>query len=241
MAYPAPYHMDVTVRMHDVDCLRRVSPAAMMRLFHTAADCQMRDEGMSMEQVRQSGKALILSRLALRFYAPAYQNETLRLETWPVPSRGFQLQRCYRALRGDTLLAQGESTWALVDRKTRRLLKSDQVDFSAFTHGESLFLETGIAPFGGTYAPAGHHLVGYSDIDVNLHMNNTRYIDMLCDLAPDLARRTALALQVHYRNEAPLASTIELQRGDCGDAFYFRTFCQGKPNIDAAIVLSQDT
>ena len=88
-----PYSTEVCVRMHDVDLSCHLFPAAAMRLLHVAADCQMRDEGMSLDAVRKDGKAMILNRLALVFHEPVRQNESLSIETWPVAAHGFVLPR----------------------------------------------------------------------------------------------------------------------------------------------------
>lgn len=233
-----PYSTEVCVRMHDVDLSCHLFPAAAMRLLHVAADCQMRDEGMSLDAVRKDGKAMILNRLALVFHEPVRQNESLSIETWPVAAHGFVLPRCYRAYAHGICAFEGVSTWALVDIATRRLLKSDKVDFSAFTHGEMLDLDPNIAPYDGEYEDAGEHFVGYSDTDLNRHMNNTRYIDMLCDFVPNIEERRVAALQIHYRNEAPMHETIRVTRAVSGDTVYFQTFCRDRINIEAAIRLA---
>ena len=69
-------------------------------------------------------------------------------------------------------------------------------------------------------------------------MNNTRYIDMLCDFVPNIEERRVAALQIHYRNEAPMLETIRVTRAVSGDTVYFQTFCKNKINVEAAIRLA---
>ena len=101
-----------------------------------------------------------------------------------------------------------------------------------------LDLDPNIAPYDGEYEDAGEHFVGYSDTDLNRHMNNTRYIDMLCDFVPNIEERRVAALQIHYRNEAPMHETIRVTRAVSGNTVYFQTFCRDRINIEAAIRLA---
>lgn len=238
MEYREPYGMQAEIHLHDVDLNRCVSPGAMMRLFHTCADNQMRDEGLSVDAVRDNGMAMILSRLTLRFYAPVLQNDTLLVQSWPCVSRGFSMERCYRAVRDGQAVCEGESAWALVDLATRRLCKSDRVDFSGFTFGPRLGLRLEADAGDAAFCDAGTQKVRYSQTDLNRHMNNTRYLDMLCDFVPQVETRRILGLRIHYRGEAPLGSRIQLSRAQRGDAFFFRTTCEGAPNIEAALVFA---
>ena len=231
MAYTKNYE----IHIHQVDQNRVCPPAEILRMMHITTDYQMHAEHCTIEQMQEQGMAMVLSKLHLCFYEPVHQGETLTVTTWPCVSRGFQFDRCYRAMVDDKVVAEGISIWALIDINTHRLLRSDKVDFSHYTFGEKFPLDCNIASFDGEYEPICTHHVAYSDADTYLHMNNTRYIDMICDLVPDMAKRTTCAITIHYKNEAPVGSDIEVFRGECGDTFYFKSTIDGKPNMEAAI------
>jgi len=231
MAYTKEYQ----VHIHNVDQNRIMTPAEILRMMHVTTDYQMHAEGCTVEQVKAQGMAMVLSKLHLCFYAPIHEGELLSVTTWPCKSRGFQLDRCYRAKVGEKVVAEGVSTWALIDINSHRLLRTDKVDFSGYTFGDKFDIDTKIEAYEGEYEAVGTHRVAYSDVDTYGHMNNTRYIDMICDLIPEVEKKRPAALQIHFRNEAPMGSEIEVFRAEANDTFYFKTTVAEKANIEAAV------
>lgn len=66
----------------------------------------------------------------------------------------------------------------------------------------------------------GQKEVRYSDLDYNGHMNNTYYLDVLCDHVLELAagtHRVSFA-RVHYSKEAPLGDVLTILRSDADPA-----------------------
>ena len=101
----------------------------------------------------------------------------------------------------------------------------------------------------------GQKEVRYSDLDYNGHMNNTYYLDVLCDYVPELAAGTHRVsfVRVHYSKEAPLGDVLTILRSDAillreADAaqygvpadrkYIFRTIkADGEMNIQGELVL----
>ena len=225
-----------TAHVHDVDLNNRMSPGSVMRLLHICADTQMRADSPSLEAVRDIGIAMIMNRLTMHFLKPIDRGDELEVSTWPCEAAGFVLPRNYEIRRGGELITQAESTWALVDLATRKLLRCDSIDLSRYVYGERQEFRYDAVPRGAELEDAGTFPVLYEFCDLNRHMNNTRYLDMLCDFVPGIEDRTLKRLTIHYRNEAPFGSTIRVQRGCTDDTFFFRTSIDGKANVDAVLV-----
>ena len=86
----------------------------------------------------------------------------------------------------------------------------------------------------------GEYNVNYNDVDVNRHINNTNYPDILCSFLPDMTKKRASRLSISYLHEAPLGESIKvyLTRGEEDDSYYFRTVrADGQTNVEAYIVL----
>ena len=230
------YTIHHTAHVHDVDLNNRMSPGSVMRLLHICADTQMRADSPSLEAVRDMGIAMIMNRLTMHFLKPIDRGDELEVSTWPCEASGFVLPRNYEIKRDGELITQAESTWALVDLATRKLLRSDSVDLSHYVYGERQEFRYDTVPRGTELEDAGTFPVLYEFCDLNRHMNNTRYLDMLCDFVPGIEDRTLKRLTIHYRNEAPFGSTIRVQRGCTDDTFFFRTSIDGKANVDAVLV-----
>ena len=230
------YTIHHTAHVHDVDLNNRMSPGSVMRRLHICADTQMRADSPSLEAVRDMGIAMIMNRLTMHFLKPIDRGDELEVSTWPCEAAGFVLPRNYEIRRGGELITQAESTWALVDLATRKLLRCDSIDLSRYVYGERQEFRYDAVPRGAELEDAGTFPVLYEFCDLNRHMNNTRYLDMLCDFVPGIEDRTLKRLTIHYRNEAPFGSTIRVQRGCTDDTFFFRTSIDGKANVDAVLV-----
>lgn len=227
------------VSAQDTDLNRIASASALMRFMQDTANYHMEGMGPSYDELFDSGRAFILSRFAMVCHAPLFSHDPIAAETWAAPSRGAAFNRCYRILRKDEVVAEAVSVWALVDTKSGALLR---VEECGIDYGEDLPLEITEPlrfriPADAGMVPAGLHEVRYSDADVNRHMNNTKYPDVLSAFLPMEGKRIR-SLALSFVSEAPLGQSVSVELGTCSDAYYFRTLRQdGKVNVEARIVL----
>ncbi len=96
------------------------------------------------------------------------------------------------------------------------------------------------------YVKAGKKTVFYSDVDMNLHMNNTHYPDMLWNYIPDVINKEVTSVNLRFMREAPLGGKVEIFMGENGRAFAREdrdaeeTYCfasrvNGDTNVEAQI------
>jgi acyl-ACP thioesterase len=84
----------------------------------------------------------------------------------------------------------------------------------------------------------GKRRISYSDIDYNMHMNNTHYPDMLCDYLPlaDVERIRGISLS--YLHEAAYGDRISVWGVKRESGYLFRTFNEkGEVCLEAQIEL----
>ena len=94
-----------------------------------------------------------------------------------------------------------------------------------------------------TLETVGQKTVRLSDVDYNGHMNNTNYVDMLCDYIPELTAGThrVTVMRIHFSKEAPIGETIEIKRlRTPDDKYIFRTFrSDGDVNVEAEFKIEE--
>ena len=236
------------VSAQDVDLERIASPTAIMRFMQDTANCHMEGAGPSYDELFDSGRAFVIARFAADLIAPLRSHDEITVETWAAPSRAASFNRCYRVLRGGEVIAKATSVWALVDAASGSLLR---VEDCGIDYGCDEALEVGAPirfriPAGATLTEAGRHLVTYADVDVNRHMNNTKYADLLCSYLPakngesPFDAERVRELSIAYSAEAPLGGEIAITHAECDGAHYFRTVRgDGKTNVEARIVLGE--
>lgn len=140
-------------------------------------------------------------------------NEILTVQTWPMPTTRTAFPRstvaydaqgneCFRAI----------SLWVLMDAKSRAMVlpgKTDVTVNGALLGGE-LAVPGSIVP--RPLANSHSRTVRYTDLDVNGHMNNCRYLDWVSDTLPSPFHQGNLPAEftVCYLSEATEGETLKL-------------------------------
>ena len=83
----------------------------------------------------------------------------------------------------------------------------------------------------------GERVIRNSDIDLNMHMNNTNYPDMLCDYIPNIENKKVLSFGITYHKEAKLLEKLTVYHGALDGVEYLRTVrSDGLVNAEAYFV-----
>lgn len=239
------------INVYNVDMKRMARPAGLLREMQECGSRQMADQRPSYDELLDKGQALMLSRLDMIIPLEVYLDEPIDVYTWPCPSVRATFLRNYLVRKNGETAAMISSQWSLVNSETRKIMKVEDVDFSNFTMDEyvdvmpeSKFkISREDADALAESEPVGFKTVRLSDVDYNGHMNNTNYVDMLCDYIPELTEGThrVTAMRIHFSKEAPLGETIEIKRiRTSEEKFLFRTFrSDGELNVEAEFTLEK--
>ncbi|MBQ9162727.1 MAG: hypothetical protein IJX74_05565 [Clostridia bacterium] len=244
------YSENYTTRWHDTDSCHFLRPTAILTYMQETANHQCRDYNMDLNELyRNEGLGFLLSRIQLTVHKPIFAYEDITVNTWCTESKSYAFMRYFEILRGGDKVAEAMSTWALFDANAKTLVRGS--DFKRdFPYDEapdaSRFPPRVRIPSSVVLDVVGERKITYSDIDFNLHMNNTKYPDMICDYLPDMTGKWVKEISVSYLKEAAFGDSLtvfrhpaELSEGDEGEAYLVRTLrSDGETNIDAYIRLS---
>lgn len=228
------------VNSHDVDLNRIASASALMRFMQDTANLHMEGTKPSYDDLFDAGYAFILSRFSMSVYAPLYSHDNIVVQSWACESRGVSHNRCYRIMKDDRIVAEAVSVWALVNTKTGRLTRVGDVELN-YGSDEMLELDTPARfkiPAEVDFVLVGERMTEYADVDMNRHMNNTHYPDILCGYIPEMGGAQVASMTLNFLNEAPLGERLKIYVGRYDGAYYFRTKREdGKINLEAQIIL----
>ena len=241
------YTQEYRVRSYHVDRNGIAKPAFLLQEMQDAGDRQMSAERPSYHDFLAEGKSFMLSRIDIVFHREIHMDDILMVSSWPCQGRRATFPRCYHMEKDGQPVAEAFSHWTLVSVEDRKILTVDDADFSNYTIGQPKDLMKGklrITP--ADWEPMekmGEKKIAYSDIDCNGHMNNTYYMNVLCDCIPELEAQThrVAYARVHYSKEAPLGDKITIYRGMKNAGCYlFRTMKEdGEVNIEAEIGVTE--
>ncbi len=239
------YSETYRTRWHDTDAGRRVRPSQLLVYMQETSNQHVASLGMPLDDLRdEKNLGFILSKLRMIIHKPLAAFEDIRVETWTNPAKGFSSGRSFRILRGDEVIAEADSTWALIGTEDHRLHKPEETGYAFDDEAPTeLDLPSRIRiPADCMLEPVAERAIVYSDLDYNMHMNNTRYPDMLCDYLPpeDVPKIRGFCLS--YLREAAFGDKITVLRGKKDGVWYFRTVsCEGNVCLEAVLLPDSDS
>lgn len=228
------YTMKNVVDIHDVDYNGISKTSSVLRYIQSAAQAQLNENGMSYDQLKESSRAFLLSRLKLEVLRPLRAFTPLTAITYPCDSYGYSFLRCYELQCDGEAVARAMAVWALIDTDTRALVRVNDFNLNLPTLPPNE-LVLGAMKLPSTLSDVGGWGVHYGDVDQNMHMNNTKYPDMYSHFLP-LQNKMIRSIAINYSNEARIGDKLRVQRAEDGGYYYFRTLrSDGKVNSEAKI------
>lgn len=240
------YTENYEITCHDVDVNNNIKPSLILRYMQETANHHMRDRKPSYTELFSEGKSFILTRITIEIYAQLHQFDKIQVQTWRCPEKGATFIRCYEISRGGEIIARAYSVWAVANRRTGKLCKASEVDISNYETEEPLELRLPTRfrlPKDLAMEKAGERTVFYSDVDMNVHMNNTQYPNMLWNFIPDVMEKEVTSVNIRFMKEAPLGSQLEIYMAKTAEpmpederaeeTYCFMSKINGEVNVEA--------
>lgn len=173
-----------TVTPLHADCFGRCKPASLLRFAQDAAEEHCLHLGTDWDSMAKKNYFWAVIRQRIQITRLPKTGETVTVKTWPMPTKvayprateGFDAE-------GNSLF-KVISLWVIMDMESRSMILPGKsgVDVAGTSFGTELKAPAGLPA--GEVERESFRTVSFSDLDVNGHMNNTRYLDWLCDLLP---------------------------------------------------------
>ena len=231
------FRYTLAVDVHDVDYNGVAKASSLMKYMQTAAQSQLTSIGLSYDQLKERGRAFLLSRIKMEFYEPVHTYEPLTAISYPCESRAYSFLRCYALERDGVVVGRAASIWALVDIESRALVPVSgfDMDLELLPHND-MSIDRIVMP--KSITEVGTYTVNYADTDQNRHMNNTHYPDMYANFLP-LDGRRVRSMSIQYVGEAPMGERLTVHRAYEDGVFYLKTVrADGKVNTLATVELT---
>lgn len=235
------YTQKFLVCRHDGDHLGNAKPGALLRYAQQIATAHAESVGLTDEVYAATRTAYVLAKLALHVERIPHVDEELTLVTQPEGCKRAVTKRVthfYDA--AGSVVASMDSRWVLIDIDKRMILRKHPEPFNGLWAEDvpfSLSMKMDkAAPEACEFA--GQPVASYSRCDMNGHLNNTRYADIICDALPwDVwDNGTVQDLLIFYHREVPRGESFMLTRAQTGEKqFYFSGEREGKSAFEASI------
>lgn len=176
-----------TINDNAVDRYGRLKPSMILYYVQEMAGKHFDLIAMDYDQLASQGMIWAIIRQRVQISRIPTRGETIRVETWPMPSTRVAFPRSVIAYDAEGQeVFRSISLWVLMDIQTRSMILP----------GKSGLIVPGTIRGNELAAPSAlpakmmsnhrSRTVCYTDLDRNGHMNNTRYMDWIDDLLPSV-------------------------------------------------------
>ena len=166
-----------------VDCCGRLLPSKILYLMQEVAGNHFAELSMDYDSLSQRGLFWAIIRNKVQITRLPMRGETIRLETWPMPTTRVAYPRSIIAYdEAGNEVFRAITLWVLMDLGSRSMILPGKsgIEVAGTLRGNEL-----AAPQGLPAKQLQNHrsrYVNFTDLDRNAHMNNTRYLDWIYDL-----------------------------------------------------------
>ena len=238
------YEQTFSLPCRDCDLNGTWRPSAILAAMQDASGAHSLLLGCGREELLKKDMVWVLSRLELHMDRYPCFGETITLTTFPTPTRLSFFPRYYimTDAHGE-MIGKAGSLWLLMDIHTRHLLPPGDVarlipdnrDLSVPMRLPATVSALQGEEFVSTFQPV------YTDLDLNGHVNNTRYVDWLCNaLGIEMMRRyEPESIIVNYNHEVLPDQTVTLRRILRGQEYRFHGEADGQSAFEIGGVLRE--
>lgn len=221
----------------EADFTGKWRPGDVFRTMQRAAEIHANELGWGYNVLKEKNIAWVLTRTQLQMetYPKVWDEITVATWTGLIKHSVFPRYFEFRAADG-TVLGRAVTLWVLLDLKERCMVSADkaQIEVPADA-GHEPALPFPAAP--RELKDIEPLLIGklpvYMDFDINGHVNNTRYIDWLCDLFATERYKDHFIreLTVNYAGEIMPGTELMLMLAEDGERFSLRDCPEGKAHF----------
>ena len=168
-----------------VDCFGRLKPSMILFFAQEIAGRHCVELAVDYDTLEQKRLFWAVTRHKVQISRMPVRGETIRIETWPMPTTRVAYPRSMVAYdeKGNELF-RSISIWVLMDLDKRSMILPGKsgISVEGTLRGNELSVPGGLAA-----KPLANHRernVCFTDLDRNGHMNNTRFLDWIADLLP---------------------------------------------------------
>lgn len=206
---------DILLKTDSVDLTERWSIASVLSGMQLAADNHAVILGAGKKQITQKGLYWVIARTRVDMRRYPVYGDTVTIATWPGEPDRLTFPRYFNFLdEGGRLLGTATVRYMLIDSATHSFVLPGKAEI--YPKEMEIFSDINPQPEKIRFNAATREIVfrapAYSDIDLNRHMNNTRYAQWVCDLFPTsiFENNVLKKFQINYVSDGVEAHRIAM-------------------------------
>lgn len=215
MIIKEPYIYRFKVRTYEADLNNRIKTETIFNFLQEAASGNATQLGFGYEQLMPKGQFWVLSRVIVELTDTVRFDEEIVIETWPKGIDKIFALRDFNIKNSEgQKIGVATTAWLLMDSHRGRpvIFTPENFNLPIYQIPPSINVTPDKIQEPTGLDKAGSIKVSYSDLDVNHHVNNARYLEYVADIFPtDLYRNHFMDfIQVNYLKELKMGDELNL-------------------------------
>ncbi len=201
------FQTTLSINAFECDINQRWKPAAFFQHLTETAGDHAALLGCGFETMYARNLYWVHSRMKIKFFRFPLAGEKITITTWPktIQQKLFFVRDYLVEAQDGALLAAASSAWLVIDATARRMVPPLAAGLQLPAMPDKIGLDE---PLERLQVPDDGHerlslRAGYSAVDMLGHVNNSRYVEWICDTFPlETHRRNSLDwMQINYDKE----------------------------------------
>lgn len=236
------YEKKLVLLSDQVDMTRRLRMSELFRLLEEVSVAHTEDMGCTRRETLDRGLLWIITRQLVEIEEMPVYDDEITIRGWQGDMMHIFFPRFYEIIKDGKVIIRAQAMWALMDREDRSLIMPEDygIELPGRPGSGDMILPAIIIPESAGEPVSGTELITrFSQMDLNGHMNNTSYFNMIDDavwagvssrIPEDAATDTEEAaavmpvpktLFINYMNEVKAGEHLTLNEYRDGDTVYF--------------------
>jgi medium-chain acyl-[acyl-carrier-protein] hydrolase len=210
------FQKEFTIVSYELNPRGKARLTAMANYLQEVAYHHANELGFGYDQMKERRTLWMLSRMKIQMFRYPVWNDKGVVETWPSGIDNVFALRDFRIYdsRGE-VTGIATTYWLIVHLDTHRPIRPGaELDrYSSIDYGDPVFdskLEKIRLP--GDVSPLGQHTVVFSDLDIQGHVNNVKYLEWSIDasMTKDSLDRAIGVFEINFQHEALLGNHVKI-------------------------------
>ena len=197
------FEKEFNLRTGDFSCNRSLLPSSVLDLFQTVAGEHANLLGCGFNDLIKNGLIWVVVKTRYEIINEPPLFSKVKVKTWPLPPSRISFHREYLIENeiGEPLI-KGSSDWVVVDSKSRKLASAKEVYPDMEFYTKKMFEDKSPRIPDFDASDNGYIVVPrFSQLDMNNHVNNTKYLNYALDAADISDKDKISTTQIEFKHE----------------------------------------
>lgn len=146
--------------------------------------------------------------------------DNVKVQTYYTFSKKFYAFRNYDVIQDDRVIVRAKTKWLLINKEKKIPMRiTDELSDIYEKEDGYDYIQQDVEELEGDYEKIGEYTVRKTDIDLNLHANNARYVEWIENFIEDCIIKK---IEIMYKKELKLGEKVEIYRLVHKSNIYFK-------------------